>query len=475
MLLLRHAERSNTVTPHAAWAPTSEPPGSSDSPTATTPQWSRLWFWPRSGGRRDSHVSLPEAVWPTVLLLLVYAAAVSVRMPQILLKGRFWAEEGAIYFLNGRNLSWYDALIAVHTGYLNLAASIGTLLAARLVPIEAAPWVSTGFAMLIQLCPPLLLLTSRASWLRSGRAKAAALLLLLSATPSAEVWLNTITSQFHLAVATALILALPLRDGPTRWFQSGLLVLAPFSGPTSSVLAPLFILRAYVDRSRQRLEQGALLGCVGAVQLVMILLHPEPSREIGITPRLLALVIYVKQLLLPLLGTVRTETLTHDLIRDMLAGRSLWMPLLLSATWMTAIVLAAWQSRVSEARWLVAAGAVLMAASYFGALGQHIDLLLATFGDRYSYAPMALFNLALLAVALGARGWLQGAAAVVLCVILWTGMHEYFSPPRMMQDGSSWWEEIARWHADPAYRVQFWPTSDVWRWPIASLTGPRGH
>ena len=77
----------------------------SDSPTATTPQWSRLWFWPRSGGRRDSHVSLPEAVWPTVLLLLVYAAAVSVRMPQILLKGRFWAEEGAIYFLNGRNLS----------------------------------------------------------------------------------------------------------------------------------------------------------------------------------------------------------------------------------------------------------------------------------------------------------------------------------------------------------------------------------
>jgi hypothetical protein len=409
--------------------------------------------------------------WFAAGLLLAYAIAIMARMPQVLLKGRFWAEEGAVYFLNGRNLPWYDALFAVHTGYLNLAASIATLLAARLVPIEQAPWVSTGFALLIQLCPPLFVLTSGVRWLRSRWAMAAALLLLLVTTRSGEVWMNAITSQFHLALCTALILALPVRGGITGLFRAALLVIAPLSGPVSAFLAPLFLARGWFDRSWQRVLQGVILGLAGALQLLMTLLHPEPARTIGIGPRMFALVVYVKQVLLPFLGTTSTERLTQGLTNAVTEGRTPWIPLLVSVACMAAMVLAAWRSRNVEVRWLVAGGSVMLAMSYFGALGQHIQLLSVTFGDRYSFAPTALFGLALLGIALAKRGWLSRCSAVLVCVLVWTGMHEYMSPGGGFTDGSDWRTEIAQWRANPSHLVHLWPDIDIWHWPIVPLPG----
>ena len=399
-------------------------------------------------------------------LLLTYAVMVAARMPEILLKGRFWAEEGAVYFLNARNLPWYEALFAVHTGYLNLAASIATLLAARVVPIEQAPWVSTALALLVQLCPPLLLLTSGITWLRNRWAVAAALLLLLATARSGEVWMNSITSQFHLALCAGLILAMPVCRGATGVFRNALLVFAPLSGPTAAFLAPWFIVRGFFDASWQRLSQGMLLGCAGAVQALVILQNPEPGRVIGIGPRLLALVVYIRHILLPLLGTSTTESLAQRLTHEILDGRTPWVPFLVSSACMAAMAVAAWRSRNAEVRWLLTGGAVIMTMSYFGALGQHIDLLGPQFGERYSYTPNALYGLALLGIALTTRGWPKAIPALLVCWVIWTGMHEYFQPDALMANGSSWRTEIAHWRADPSYRVRFWPDTDAWRWWI---------
>ncbi len=396
-------------------------------------------------------------------------------MPQVLLKGRFWAEEGAVYFINGRNLTWADALFAVHTGYLNLAASIATLLAARVVPLQWAPWISTSFALLIQLCPPLLLLTSGVPWLMNRSAMVLALLMLLATPRSGEVWLNAITSQFHLSLCAALILALSLRRGYVGRFRVALLVLASLSGPVATLLAPLFILRAYFERSWFRMVQGVILGIGGALQLAMILLHPEPARQIGISPRLLAIVIYEKNILLPFLGTAATERLAPHLTADVVAGKTLWAPLLICGGCVVAIVWAAWRSRNTEVRWLLSAGVVMMSASYFAALGQHVELLNVTFGDRYGYAPSALFGLALLGIARTIGGWPRGIAVILLCWVIWIGTHEYFVPGSAFADGSSWRTEVAKWQADPLYQVRWWPDLDTWRWwmlPVPASTKP---
>ncbi len=214
------------------------------------------------------------------LMLAAYATAVLVRMPDIVIKRRFWAEEGEVYFHNAWNERWYDALFAVHSGYLNLSASIATLLATYLVPLEFAPLASTSFALFVQLCPAFLLITGCVEWLRNRVTLTLALLLLLACNNTGEVWLNSINSQHHLGLCAALILALPTVGGWLGAFRVGLLVLAALSGPASISLTPLFFLRAWLDRSRARLIQGGLLAVFGGLQVLMVALHPDPGRAI---------------------------------------------------------------------------------------------------------------------------------------------------------------------------------------------------
>ncbi len=404
------------------------------------------------------------------LAVLAYAALIAARIPAILLQGRFWGEESAVYFAAARTGPALDALFLVHTGYLNLAASAATLLAAA-APLDDAPWVSTTVALLIQLLPPVLLLTGRVSWLRRPWQAAAALVLLLTVPNSGELWMNSITSQFHLALGVGLILALDTRAGAVGVLRGAVLVLAPLSGPASAFFAPLFLLRAGLDRSPARLAQAALLGGAVAVQLAMVLGHPEPARPIGIAPSLLALVVYVKHVLMPVLGPGETDALSRPLMDEAAAGRIPPGPLLCVVLVAAVLAWGAWASRDAVLRWLLAGGATVMALSYFGALGSHLLLVNASFGGRYAFVPASLLALAVFGLSQSraprARsGPLRWPASFVALWIGIVGIVAYPRVPPYFTHGSSWRAEVARLRADPAYRPQVWPDDPIWKFPI---------
>lgn len=409
----------------------------------------------------------------SALLLAGFAVLVAARLPLVWLRGRFWGEEGAVYFHNAWNLPWPDALFAVHTGYLNLSASIATLLAVHLVPLAAAPWVSTGFAWLIQLCPAALLLTGQVPWLRERWTQALALLLLLPVA-SSEVWLNSITSQFHLGLCACLILALPTCNGPTGAFRFGLLALGPLSGPASVFTTPLFVLRALMDRSRVRALQAGVLAVGSVAQMAMVFLHPEPARALGIGPRLLGLVVYVKHVLLPLLGADATAAFTGDIIARVQGGEMPWGGFAIAVAASVAMALAAWSTRRPEIRWMLAGGAWVMVLSYVGALGPHLNLLGASYGDRYDYIPAVLFGLVLLGCALCAPVWVRPACAMLVLWIVVVALREYVVTDTLMGRGPAWSGEVARWRADPAYRVQFWPEYPFWRFNLGAPATAHG-
>ena len=67
------------------------------------------------------------------------ALAICARMPEIVIKGRFWAEEGDVFFHEAWVLPPMRALFRSYGGYLNLAANIGTLAARWLLPVSSAP------------------------------------------------------------------------------------------------------------------------------------------------------------------------------------------------------------------------------------------------------------------------------------------------------------------------------------------------
>lgn len=395
-----------------------------------------------------------------LIMLGCYAVLLVARMPHVLFGGRFWAEEGVVYFANALHLPWYRALVAPHSGYMNLTASAATLLAA--FDVAHAPWISTTIALLVQLCPAILLLRCSVPWLQGRLVLVLALLAMALPVNGAEIWLNSITSQFHLALCVALILALPLeRRVAARVFPGFLLVLAPLSGPIAGCLAPLFLLRAALERSRARLVQAVLLGGATLVQMAIMAAHAEPDRVIGIGPHMLLLIAYIKHIVIPLDGLVEA----HDIATRLTQVGQLGHPVV-TAAGVTIIValgmaLAIRGSRIPEASWLFAGGLLVMALSYVGALGAHSDLLQVTFGMRYAYVPNALFSLTLLALATR-PGFVQGAAALLLVWVLAVGGRAYFNTDQFFASGPGWRSVLAAWRADPEHRMQAWPPSSDW-------------
>jgi hypothetical protein len=79
----------------------------------------------------------PVRAWTLPLLLVaLFIVLICARMPDVILHGRFWAEEGRDFFRYAWENPWYRALARPYGGYLNLVANGGTLLAHVLVPLK---------------------------------------------------------------------------------------------------------------------------------------------------------------------------------------------------------------------------------------------------------------------------------------------------------------------------------------------------
>lgn len=393
----------------------------------------------------------------TPALLILFAMLVCLRMPKIIIEGRFWAEEGTIFFHNAWVLPPAQALLTSFGGYLNLVANAAALATRFLLPLRLAPYLTIAVGLLFQLCPPLLLLTARDSWLGSMRVRVAALLLLLLITGAEEVWLHTLHCQFQLALCCGIILALEAEQASGRLLRYALLLLAPLCGPGAIALLPLFFARAALDRSLPRLWQAATLALGAAIQLALFF-QVVPGRRYSLDPITLLDVFTVRHLYIPFLGVSRASVAAPVIQAYRLAGHvPLPATLLPIAVFVPFLAATLWCRRDRTAFWLLAAGGLLACASYFGALGGAAALIDTPFGARYSFAPQALFNLSVLALTVTAPRWIAVAARGVVLWLLIIGAAAYFHPSKVISKGPSWRAEIAAWQADPSHKILLWP------------------
>jgi hypothetical protein len=398
---------------------------------------------------------------PRVVLVLGFACLIAARIPTLWPHGRLWAEEGVVYLASAWVDPWYQALVTIHTGYINLPASAATTLAVHSVPLEFVPLVTIFVALLLQVAPACLLAVGGIRWLDDWRMLALALLLITVPPYSEEVWLNTITSQFHVMVALAVILAAMPGRGWVACLQGLVLLLAPLCGPGGVMLFPLFVLRAWLDRSPRRLVQIVLLLPGVLVQAGVILTHPEPARTVGTHLSVVLAAITGKQILLPLLGPSDASALGQRLYASFVAGTAPVLAVLAPLAVFGGLGWAAWHTRNAETRWLFAAGMVIMIVSYFGALTPEGPLLLILVGggNRYYFAPAALTGLVLLGVAATGRGIVRYAAMGMVAWLLAIGVANYPHVEPMFRHGPDWRAEVAKWRADPARPIAIWPNS----------------
>ncbi len=206
-----------------------------------------------------SQVSAPDAVparpsqppgGVTQNLALAVLAGVAVllwwRRPDALALPQFWAEDAAVFFRQARELGW-RALLEPYAGYFHLVPRL-VAAGANLLDPAHAPLVYALAAGLgtLHVCA-LALLRPLASW--QGRGWLAALAVVL--VPDAREVLWVLTNVQWILAAGLLLLALgpPSRSLAGNLHDVGVTLVFGLTGPFVLVLLPLFVLRAWWERS----------------------------------------------------------------------------------------------------------------------------------------------------------------------------------------------------------------------------------
>ena len=419
-----------------------------------------------------------EGLLKTVIFIAA-SAAVALRYPRYLTEPRFWAEEGKVYFAYAYNHGWLDSLIAPHQGYYSLYPNLSTLLAARLVPLEYAPHVTTLMALFVQILPFHIVLWGNAPvWGPVGR-RAMAVLLILLTPVSSEVWLSTITSQFHFSLITFLIF-MELKDGAApfilrRWYYRLLVLFAGLTGAVSLFFTPVFAWLALKERKKEQyIHLGILLLC--AVAEAAAIAASSGSGNVSgrlheMNPELIPYMAWLKVFIGPLLGPGIADGLARAAGRWLIGTgpAGVWsVGTALALAFASVFFIMAGRARIRPNIAPFAAFALLFVFSVLFALGNKFCLLRVMCSPRYFYVPAVAFWL-IIAVNLehgGLREFAKSYRSVacgglIAVVLAWGGLNYFGQMSRFTDPGwTDWKDEVEISRDNPGYLPRTWP-----QWP----------
>jgi hypothetical protein len=397
--------------------------------------------------------------------VLLFIGVIAFRIPE-LLKGRFWAEEGRVFFQIAYELPVHKALLFTHSGYLNLIGNVGGVLA-NCVPLKYACRVTLCLSLIVQSLPLILLALSRASWLKQRKLFVASLLFIATIPMCQEVWLNTSCAHYHLTLCAALILSLDAGVGLVRIFHCFILFLAALSGPGSMLLTPLFLVRALFTRSKARIMYLLCIGLATAIQLGCFWKPVERHVQnlsgeqlaFGIDPLLLLKIVFVKHIVSPFMGLRETQEIAGGWATAYQHGNlHLGPQIIFTVVVFAALAYSLYRCKLEEGKWFFATALVLLIVGYAGSLGSRTDSLLIGINERYAFVPQILLELSLLVLISQVSGWKKRALQTTAVWLIAVGIHDFAECPSQFADGPSWKKEVQAWQLDPTHALRIWPS-----------------
>jgi hypothetical protein len=205
-----------------------------------------------------------------LLLVLIFW-----RAPTLLLEPRLWAEEASIFLRYAYTHDFLDSLLFVsHAGYFSIACTLPATIAAHLFPLAYAPVVTTYFSLgFLLLLFALILWGHSTVWDTLGKKILACLIILFAASSVGEVWLNTINIMSYGAIMSACLLLEDLREvSPRRrWYYRLLLGFCGLTAVYTTFLGGMFLLKAWLERSRESLIHVGIVACTSLIQATVFL------------------------------------------------------------------------------------------------------------------------------------------------------------------------------------------------------------
>jgi hypothetical protein len=195
-----------------------------------------------------------------------------IRDIDLFINPRFWAEEGTIYFSDVYKYG-ISHLFNTHQGYFSIIPNFATYLA-TFVPLKFAPFVTTFIALIVQIIPLILIFKIKTPYFDTVNKKFIASLIILFSGNTSEIWLNSITSQFHFVVILFLILLDTEYDKYVKT-KYALIFISGLSGVPANVLILVTLLNYFKSKNIIFLKYSSILFITIAIQLFYIIILKE--------------------------------------------------------------------------------------------------------------------------------------------------------------------------------------------------------
>src|SRR2546427_292367 len=144
---------------------------------------------------------IPDWCLQLVVFVLAFATVVS-RRPDAVFNAQFWAEDGKFWYADAYNTGGIGPFLWPYFGYLHFVPRL-TALIAHALPLGRGPLLFNLVAIVIEILPVQLLVSSRLSGLGSVSTRMLLGFLCLSLPHTWEIHSNITNAQWHLALLEA--------------------------------------------------------------------------------------------------------------------------------------------------------------------------------------------------------------------------------------------------------------------------------
>jgi hypothetical protein len=415
--------------------------------------------------------SLGSARWLPWLALALILLVIAGRMPAVWTSLRFWAEEADLFFLNAVFQPGVMPLVenpSLRAGYQNFWAAFSTWLAARSVPLELAPLVTTLCGALVPVAAALIAAFGPRRVLDRPIERAALVLIVFAfpyASGTAEAWLNSMNTLPYWGVLALLIAISDVSAEPRalRYAARLALVMGGLTGPYAVALAPVFLLQGLRRSQRENVLRSLLLGGCLLVQVASFAwahahdYFADQKSPLGLeTFRLYAAAAF--QFWQAVFGELATRGALHGFgwpAPDQAAALSnlalvvvVGIPILVVG-WMVRAVIRADEGvtvSIALALWCV----LTLLFSVNGIAGY-----------RYAIAGPIAMGIVLLMASGDGRIRIRLPALLMLSIGIMSGFTEMLAAGQghLIRNATvvHWSDQVAQWRKDPDYRLSVWP------------------
>ena len=184
--------------------------------------------------------------------LITFIAILYLRSPELLNYGRYFAEEGSIFWSYSLRHGYLDTLffVDIMTGYFSFNTNIQILIT-KFLNLNLGPIFTTWSSLFIGLMPSLVFFKLNEHILEEKKLLLQSFILLtLPSLNFLEVFANSINSKTYLGVTTFIILNYGLKNKRYLKIQNLIIFIGFLSSYYSLILLPAFFIKGIYDKNK---------------------------------------------------------------------------------------------------------------------------------------------------------------------------------------------------------------------------------